>query len=141
LTLEIPMTEPTIEGGCACGAIRYRATAAPIGRTLCHCESCRRAAGAPSVAWVIFPATQFAIVAGSPCEHRSSEHVVRSFCPRCGTPLVYRSDRRPAVVDVPTATLDDPDAFAPEREIWTGEKLAWEVVNTALPQYPRSSKG
>jgi len=40
---------------------------------------------------------------------------------------------------VQTATLDDPDAFPPEREIWTGEKLAWEVVNPALRQFARSS--
>lgn len=130
-----------IEGGCACGAIRYRSTAQPTGRTLCHCESCRRASGAPSVAWVIFPANAFAIVAGTPRERRSSEHVTRSFCGNCGTPFGYRSDRRPDVVDVQTATLDDPEAFAPEREIWTGEKLAWEVVNPSLPQFVRSSKG
>ena len=135
------MTERIIEGGCFCGAVRYRATAEPTARTLCHCESCRRASGAPTVAWVIFPAAAFAIVAGKLREHRSSEHVARSFCGDCGTPLVYRSDRRPDVVDVPTATLDEPDAFAPEREIWTGEKLAWETLNDALPQFPRSSKG
>jgi hypothetical protein len=135
------MTEHKIEGGCFCGAIRYRATAEPTGRTLCHCESCRRASGAPSVAWAIFPADAFAIVAGTPRERRSSEHVTRSFCGDCGTPLVYRSDRRPDVVDVQTATLDDPNAFPPEREIWTGEKLVWDVVNPALPQYARSSMG
>ena len=135
------MTEHIIEGGCFCGAIRYRSTAEPTGRTLCHCESCRRASGAPTVAWVIFPATSFAITSGTLRERRSSEHVTRSFCGDCGTPLVYRTDRRPDVVDVPTATLDEPDAFAPEREIWTGEKLAWEVVNASLSQFPRSSKG
>lgn len=133
--------ERIIEGGCFCGAIRYRATAEPTGRTLCYCESCRRAAGAPAVAWVVFPAAAFAIVEGSLRERRSSEHVTRSFCGDCGTPLVYRTDRRPEVVDVPTATLDEPDDFAPEREIWTGEKLAWQIVNASLPQFPRSSKG
>lgn len=135
------MSERTSEGGCLCGAVRYRAAGEPRGRTLCHCESCRSAAGAPSVAWVIFPAAGFAFVAGAPKHFRSSPHIERTFCGDCGTPLVYRSDRRPDVVDVQTATLDDPNAFAPEREIWTGEKLAWAVVNTALPQFERSSKG
>jgi hypothetical protein len=135
------MTECIIEGGCFCGAIRYGATAEPSARTLCHCESCRRASGAPSVAWVIFPVSAFAVVAGKLREHRSSEPITRSFCGDCGTPLAYRSTRRPDVVDVPTATLDEPDAFAPEREIWTGEKLAWETVNASLPQFVRSSKG
>lgn len=129
------------DGGCLCGAVRYRAQGAPLGRTLCHCASCRRAAGAPTVAWTIFPADGFAFIAGKPKSFRSSPHIERSFCGDCGTPLLYRSDRRPDVVDVPTATLDEADSFPPEREIWTGEKLVWEVVNDAIPQYPRSSKG
>jgi hypothetical protein len=128
-------------GGCLCGAVRYRAQGAPLARTLCHCASCRRTAGAPTVAWTIFPADGFAFVAGKPKSFRSSPHIERSFCGDCGTPLLYRSDRRPDVVDVPTATLDEADLFPPEREIWTGEKLVWEVVNDSIPQYPRSSKG
>lgn len=129
------------EGGCLCGAIRYRATGEPLGRTLCHCATCRRAAAAPSVAWTIFAARGFAIVSGEPGLFRSSAHVTRAFCTRCGTPLLYCSERRPDVVDVTTASLDTPNAFAPEREIWTAEKLDWEVINPGLPQYPRSSKG
>ena len=135
------MTKHMIEGGCFCGKVRYRASAEPIARTHCHCESCRRASGAPSVAWVIFADDTLTIISGKPREHGSSEHVVRSFCGDCGTPLAYRSKRRPDLVDVPTATLDGPDAFAPEREIWTSEKLAWETLNDTLPQFPRSSKG
>jgi len=135
------MNAQRIEGGCLCGAVRYRIDGEASGRTLCHCSSCRHAAGAPSVAWVIFPAEGFSFVAGEPKSFRSSPHVTRSFCGDCGTPLLYRSDRRADVVDIPTATLDDAASFPPEREIWTGEKLDWEVVNPALPQYPRSSKG
>jgi len=37
----------SIEGGCQCGAVRYRAIEIPLARTLCHCRSCRRASGAP----------------------------------------------------------------------------------------------
>jgi hypothetical protein len=135
------MNTRRIEGGCLCGAIRYRIDGAASGRTLCHCNSCRHAAGAPSVAWAIFPAESFMFIAGEPKSFRSSPHVTRSFCGDCGTPLLYRSERRADVVDVQTATLDDAESFPPEREIWTGEKLGWEVVNPALPQYPRSSKG
>lgn len=135
------MSDRVIEGGCLCGATRYRVEGEPLARTLCHCTSCRRASGAPSVAWAIFPAQGFAFIAGGPKSFRSSPHVTRSFCGACGTPLVYKSDRRPDVVDVTTATLDAPESFPPEREIWTGEKLAWEVINNALPQFERSSKG
>ena len=135
------MSERVTEGGCLCGAVRYRVLGGAVALTLCHCRTCRRAAAAPSVAWAIFAASGFAFTAGAPRYFRSSPHIERGFCAQCGTPLVYRSERRPNVVDVTTVSLDTPEPFAPHREIWTEEKLAWEVVNAALPQYPRSSKG
>ena len=84
------------EGGCLCGALRYRATGEARFSTLCHCASCRRAAGAPAVAWVTFAEGSFAFTRGEPVQFRSSPPVVRSFCGRCGTPLSYRHDALPA---------------------------------------------
>jgi len=40
------------EGGCLCGAVRYRMVGAPLSSAICHCASCRRASGAPTVAWL-----------------------------------------------------------------------------------------
>ncbi|HEX6636422.1 MAG TPA: hypothetical protein VF033_02095 [Steroidobacteraceae bacterium] len=41
-----------LEGGCACGAVRYRLASAPFDAGYCHCEVCRRSSGAPvSPAW------------------------------------------------------------------------------------------
>ena len=50
-----------IEGGCLCGAIRYRIEATIIEAAICHCLACRRAAGAQSVAWLTVPATGFSL--------------------------------------------------------------------------------
>ena len=135
------MTDNPVEGGCLCGAIRYRSELAPIASVLCHCSSCRRASGAPSLAWLILPAEGFSFTQGEPKTFRSSPHVARGFCDRCGTSILYRSDNRPEVMDVPTATADHPERFPPQREIWLGEKVPWEMVNPELPQFPRSSKG
>ena len=135
------MTTRIGEGGCMCGAVRYRLEGEPEGGTICHCESCRRSSGAPSLAWVIFPAGGFRFTAGEPRHYRSSPHIQRSFCGNCGTQVLYRSERRPEVVDIPTATLDAPNDYPPDREIWTGEKIEWETLNGKLPIYPRSSKG
>jgi hypothetical protein len=44
------------------------------------------------------------------------------------------------VADVTTATLDDPDAFAPAKEIWLEEKIGWSAVDLARARYPRSSR-
>ena len=128
------------EGGCLCGAVRYRITSAPTALVVCHCRSCRRAAGAPSLAWAIFRATDFAFIRGEPAKFTSSPGVERGFCADCGTTLTYADADRPEVADVTTATFDNPDAFAPTKEIWLEEKIAWEAVDHARARYPRSSR-
>jgi len=130
-----------IEGGCLCGAVRYRASGAASQATLCHCNSCRRAAGAPVVAWVTFPIAEFSFTQGAPARHRSSPSVERSFCPRCGTPLSYQHANFPNEIDVTTASLDDPSAFPPADHIWTSERIAWLELGDRLPRHERSRRG
>ena len=134
------MTTRIEEGGCLCGAVRYRITSAPTALVVCHCRSCRRAAGAPSLAWAIFRATDFAFIRDEPAKFTSSPGVERGFCANCGTTLTYADADRPEVADVTTATFDNPDAFAPTKEIWLEEKIAWEAVDHARARYPRSSR-
>lgn len=134
------MNEPN-EGGCLCGAVRYRAAGEAVATSLCHCRSCRLAAGAPSVAWAIFRAADFAYTAGAPVCFESSPGVVRTFCGRCGTSLTYEGDARNHLVDVTTISLDHPELFPPEREIWIEHQLSWETLNGSLPHYARSSVG
>jgi len=129
----------TREGGCLCGAIRYRVTGEPIARTLCHCRSCRRATGGVNVAWAVFPAEDVALTRGEISEYSSSPGIYWGSCGTCGSLVAYRRDSRPEHRDITTATLDDPDAFPPTVEIWTGEKIGWEALNPDLPSKPRSS--
>ena len=37
------------EGGCYCGAIRYRIEGEPLHVNYCHCRMCQRLSGAPVV--------------------------------------------------------------------------------------------
>lgn len=127
-------------GGCLCGAIRYRITAAPLATSVCHCRSCRLAAGAPAVAWVVVPRSGLVFDRGEPVAFTSSPGTQRTFCGRCGTSLTYARDGE-ASIDIHTATLDQPDAFPPDREIWLEEKIAWMATNDRCTPYPRSSKG
>jgi hypothetical protein len=120
--------------------VRYRATGDPVATTLCHCHSCRLAAGAPSLAWVIFPTDGFAFTKGEPTFYNSSPGKVRGFCGRCGTSLTYQREERPQHMDMTTVSLDNPDAFAPTKEIWLREKIAWEEANPRIPHFPESSK-
>ncbi|HEX5080063.1 MAG TPA: GFA family protein [Geminicoccaceae bacterium] len=114
-----------LTGRCLCGAIRYRATAAPLWASHCHCESCRRATGAPLTTYAGFSAAAFAWTAGEPVRFASSEGVVRTFCGCCGTSLTYQGDRWPGEVHVLAATLDRPEAVTPRGEAFAGERLPW----------------
>ena len=132
---------PVVEGGCLCGAVRYRASGEAFHSTLCHCRSCRRAAGAPLVAWTTFRNAEFALTRGTPIRYRSSPPVVRTFCGACGTPLTYQHTSFPDEVDVTVASLDDPASFAPADHTWTSEKIPWLALGDALPRHPRSRSG
>lgn len=127
------------EGGCLCGAIRYRVAGEPLVCTICHCRSCRRASGAPTVAWAVFRSGDFKYLQGEPDYFSSSPAVTRTFCGTCGTPLTYQHAKRPDSIDVTTATFDNPELLPPTKEIWTEHRIPWEPVNEAIPQFPRSS--
>ena len=129
------------EGGCLCGAVRYRITGTPIALTICHCRSCRMAAGAPTVAWTDVYSSDFEWLSTAPVEHESSPGVLRGFCGRCGTALSYRRSATPDRIDLTTASLDRPQDFAPTKEIWVSHRIAWEATHPALPQYAGSSVG
>jgi hypothetical protein len=128
------------EGGCLCGAIRYRVSGPAISKTLCHCRSCRLACGGPTLAWAIFHREQVEFIRGTLTEFRSSPPALRGFCNVCGTALTYRTEKRPQHLDITSATFDHPERFAPECEIYIAEKLTWEALNAELPQHVGSSR-
>jgi hypothetical protein len=125
LTRAVLSSSNEAPGGCLCGAIRYRVTAAPLETSLCHCRSCRLATGAPVAAWVMVPRDGLVFDRGTPVGFASSPGKRRTFCGQCGTSLTYACDDRPGSIDIHTATLDDPDAFEPARETFVEEKVAW----------------
>jgi hypothetical protein len=135
------VVDSEVQGGCLCKSVRYRLVGSPLAQSLCHCRSCRLAAGAPSVAWVVVKRHDFEVIAGVPARFRSSASVVRTFCSKCGTSLTYQHDESPDTIDVTTATLDAPEAFPPTREIWLEHRLAWEPLDENLRHYQRSSSG
>lgn len=124
-------------GGCHCGAIRYTLLGKPERHSVCHCADCRRSAGAPLVAWAIV-ATDRLTIEGEPVAYASSEHGRRHFCGVCGTGLFYTNDVIfDGLMDVQTATLDDPDAFTVECQVQTADRVRWIDGLAALPAYER----
>ncbi len=128
-----------VQGGCLCTEVRYRFTGAPRASSICHCRTCRLAAGAQSVAWLVVPARTFAFTAGEPRRFRSSPEVVRTFCRTCGTSITYQHDHEQDVVELTTATLDHPERFPPIREVWLDHRLPWVVANDRLVHFQGDS--
>lgn len=127
------------DGGCLCGAIRYRAVGEPIAQTICHCQTCRRAAGATPVGWATFRFDELSFLSGKPIYFRSSSTAVRSFCSQCGTPLTYQHNSSLDKIDITAATLDEPNHFVPTHEIWITDRVAWASLDPALPHCAKSS--
>ena len=128
-------------GGCLCGSVRYEVSGAASNLCYCHCSSCRRASGAPMVAWGTFARERFRLTRGELREFRSSAAVLRGFCAHCGSVLTYRHEARDTEIDVTLATLDEPAGLAPEMHVWVSEKLPWVPLADQLPQYAAGTTG
>jgi len=124
-----------VHGGCLCGAIRYQVEGNPTSISICHCRSCRRASGAPTVSWFVVSRAQFNLVSGTLTIRQSSKPVRRGFCSQCGTQLTYEHESAPDTIELTTASLDAPARFQPTKEIWLAEKLPWVAVNANLEHH------
>jgi hypothetical protein len=131
---EVFMRQRTYKGGCLCGAIRYRAEGKAKDETNCHCTQCRRASGAPFVAWATFPMEKVHFEK-EPRYFTSSQRAKRGFCPDCGTPLTFLLNNVPEEIDLTIASLDDPEDIVPKDHLWTQTQLSWIKLNDGLPVY------
>jgi hypothetical protein len=132
--------EMTITGGCHCGAVRYEADGEAITHALCHCTDCRRSAGAPMVGWTMYRLEAVKVTRGTPKVYQSSEHGRRHFCPDCGTGLFYTNAQiLPGIIDIQSATYDDPDAVPARMHIQIADRIRWMERVHELPMFERYS--
>jgi hypothetical protein len=132
------MTERDLEGGCQCGAIRYRVSGQPVMAAICHCTMCRRANAAPAAAWAMFREAQVAFLNGSPTTYASSPEARRGFCPTCGTQICFTAEDIPGLIDLTIGSLDHPELVAPTLHYWAAERLPWVRFADDLPKFPES---
>jgi hypothetical protein len=129
------MDHVVLEGGCLCGAVRYRAAGTPYDVTHCHCSICRRASAAAFVTWFSIPAQGFELLRGAPAHFASSEEATRTFCASCGTPLTFQLHAVPEEIDVTVCSLDDPERIAPQDHTFVRSRLHWVALADDLPQF------
>lgn len=128
----------TITGGCHCGAIRYAIAGEAITHALCHCSDCRRHAGAPMVSWTMYPIDAVKVTQGELRVYESSKQGRRHFCGNCGTGIFYfNAEMLPGIVDVQSATYDDPDAVPAQAHIQIAERIGWMKTAHELPMFER----
>jgi hypothetical protein len=128
-----------LEGGCACGAVRYRLGSAPMFVHCCHCLDCQRQTGSAFVLNALIEADRVEILSGKPVpvpvptDSGRPHDVYR--CPDCQTALWSDYGRRRVLLFVRLGTLDDPKAFQPDVHIFTRSKLAWVGLPAGVPAF------
>jgi len=132
-----------MEGGCMCGAVRYRLQSTPYDAGWCHCRTCQLNSGSPAMAFATVPFGDFVFTQGAELVGSvpSSESGERRFCTRCGTPFPMQDRDQPRTVDFSIATLDTPDAVTPGFHIFYASRIAWAGAGDTLPRHERSRAG
>jgi hypothetical protein len=131
-----------IDGGCYCGAVRYRATGDAMFKGQCHCRECQYISGGHPNVVMGMPESGFAYGKGKPKGFRRGDlanAVTREFCGDCGTHLLTRTPALPGAVLLKVGTFDDPSVFgAPQMVIFTIDKQPFHHVPEGVPAFERT---
>jgi hypothetical protein len=126
-------------GGCACGAIRYEITAAPVRSFQCQCRDCQRDTGGGHASVMVFPRAAIRIagdVVENPRTADSGAAKRKGFCGKCGSPLYNKPQNVPDLIGVYVGTLDDPSGFEPEIVMFASRGHRWDHLDPTLPKVP-----
>jgi hypothetical protein len=132
------MSVAQLEGGCACGAVRYRLTSDPLFVHCCHCSNCQRQTGSAFVINALIETDRVEILAGepqavgAPRDDGSRQKIWR--CPTCQVAL-YSKYTSPRVRFVRVGTLDDPSGVEPDVHIFTKSKVPWVQLPEGVPAF------
>jgi hypothetical protein len=128
----------TLEGGCTCGAVRYRMTGRPIFVHCCHCRWCQRETGASFALNAMIETDRVTLVQGTtesvdtPSNSGKGQEIVR--CPGCRVALwSHYGGAGDAVAFIRVGTLDEPDRVPPDIHIFTSSKQPWVVLPPGTP--------
>jgi hypothetical protein len=129
-----------LDGGCACGAVRYRLGSEPMFVHCCHCLDCQRQTGSAFVLNALIETDRVAVLSGAPApvavptDSGRPHEIFR--CPTCHTALWSDYGRRGVLRFVRVGTLDDPSALPPDVHIYTRTKLPWVALPAGVPAFP-----
>lgn len=132
------------EGGCLCGAARYRVHGTPVRTNVCHCTFCQRRTGS-AFGFVAYFKQEDVELTGANLktyEHRSDESnrwLRIGFCSTCGTTVTLTVEALPGARGIAGGTFDDPSWLRIERFSWMRSAQPWVIVPPGVTQFPKSS--
>ena len=132
------------EGGCVCGAVRYRVKADPVRAGVCHCTFCQRRTGSAFGIGAYFREQDVEILSGElrTYEHHSDESgrkLFMQFCPACGTTVTWTVELLPGARAIAGGTFDDPKWFRIERHGWLRSAHPWVVPPPDVEKFQQST--
>jgi hypothetical protein len=131
-----------IEGGCFCGAVRFRIEGALKDARACHCSQCRKAfSGASSAYAEIAEGSEFRWIAGESelNTYISAQGWGIAFCRTCGSTLCGILDGR--VHGVTLGTVDGDPGVQIEMHTYVGSKAPWDHIGGSAPQFEEGPPG
>jgi hypothetical protein len=137
LSMNLPL-----QGGCACGDIRFECAEPPVFMLNCHCRNCQRAGGSAFSSSMIFERKTIRMLSGQPKGYdkivESGNTATQCFCARCGSPLYMLTSGNPEYIGIRALSLDDPSCFKAEAEAWVCDAQPWVCMDAAVPKLDKS---
>lgn len=122
------------EGGCLCGAVRFRVEGPLPAPIACHCEQCRRRSG--HFAASTSAPREALTIAGKPRWYDWKPGVRSGFCPVCGAQLFWVRTADPEI-SIEMGAFDDPAGLRLAGHIFTAEKGDCYDIADGLPTAPQ----
>jgi hypothetical protein len=129
----------SLEGKCACGAVRYRLASEPMFVHCCHCLDCQRQTGSAFVLNALIEADRVELLSGElqpvrmPTDSGLPHDTHR--CPACQVALWSTYGGSTALRFVRVGTLDTPSVLKPDVHIYTRSKVPWVKLPEDVPAF------
>jgi hypothetical protein len=132
-----------IQGGCRCGAVRYRLALDVLPTTYtCHCRDCQTWTGSAFSQQTFLPEAALTVTGPlavyeltTPSGRVSTQRV----CGVCHTRIYNTNTGRPGIVVVRAGTLDRSDELQAVAHIWVKRKQPWLTLPESTPAWPEGA--
>ncbi|MFA7261508.1 MAG: GFA family protein [Caulobacter sp.] len=123
------------QGRCTCEAVRFEIDAPAVWAWHDHGDTSRRATGGAYATYVGSWRSRFRWLEGEEHLIRYEDPVARttrSFCGRCGTPVLYERARSPKMVNIPRGLFTSRTGREPRYHMNLGERADWTWAGEPL---------